>query len=196
MMRILERYFSKRYGVFLICCIIWLLFSGLAYGGVSAKFGDWAFLKFVFWIALVIGGWVVSGIVSHTIVKMKVKVHDDMIADLVKLQNELSSSINRKLYDKNGRLLYMQKEDCRLEKEEKERRQDKSHRFLCNKIDKLEKIVSDFITFQSELSTSIKLLSSRMDQYLDEEKKYKDNTLKDISSKISKLADVVEDKLK
>jgi len=164
--------FLKNYSVYILMAIIaWLGFAAIASAGVNATIKDYTFLKFVFWIALVVGGWVVSGAVSYTVVKNKISMHDKGIFTLGQNLELVKGEFNDKLYSKDGSTIYMPKKDCDKEQSVRERRHDDGHGMLLKKIDSLETTVGKLSDSQNKLAESVSNLVGRFDQYLDEEEK-------------------------
>lgn len=159
-------HFKKNTFWFSVVVGLWLLFATAANAGIATVIKDFEVLKLLYYA----GAAIVAAIVAIKVTKIKLLQHDDSIRKTNERVDGLDSDFKQRLYNKDGSPIYMTKTVCREEKFDDEKRQDKGHRALCEKINKLEEIVSKSNTSQSDLATAIGILTVRVDQYMNAEK--------------------------
>jgi len=154
---------TSKLSLYLVAIFILLLgFTSLGNAGVNPAIKDWDFLKFLFWISIIVGNWVVSAIVTHKVVQIKIKMHDEGIFTLGTKIGKVEEGVNKKLYKADGSSIYVPRPECDKEKEATERRHDKGTRTLCDKIEKLSVTVSDVAKSQGELAMSVSNLLGKL----------------------------------
>ena len=154
---------TSKLSLYLVAIFILLLgFTAIGNAGVNPAIKDWDFLKFLFWICIIVGNWVVSAIVTHKVVQIKIKMHDEGIFTLGTKIGKVEEGVNKKLYKEDGSSIYVPRPECDKEKADTERRHDKGTRALCKKIEKLEEAMSGLTKYQGDLAVSVSNLVGKL----------------------------------
>jgi len=129
------------------------------------------------WVGLliIVGTWITSGAVAFTTVRLSIKMLNKEVATNKDRIEKMEQDINKKLYDSDNLPIYMQRKECKIELEKRDRRRDDALRATCNKIEDIKKDVKfevdRLIERQTILGNIVSNLVGRIDQYFSEVKK-------------------------
>jgi len=123
------------------------------------------------WLAMIIGGWIISGTVAYTTVRLSIKILTKETDENRERILIVERNLQRRLYDGDGVPLYMTVKKCTEQNFERDRRKDDGTRMTCEKINEVKASVDKISISQNITNSLVSNLIGRFDQYLANEKK-------------------------
>lgn len=123
-------------------------------------------VKLILGIIIIIGGWLISGAVAYTTVRMSIKrLMEETMKNAENIKT-VEKKLFSQLFDEHNRPLYQSKIDCDKMNLERDARRDNAMRAMCNHIDEVKKVVKKIEKGQNEINITISNLLGKLEPYI------------------------------
>uniref|UniRef100_A0A6M3JK69 Uncharacterized protein n=1 Tax=viral metagenome TaxID=1070528 RepID=A0A6M3JK69_9ZZZZ len=123
-------------------------------------------VKLILGIIIIIGGWLISGAVAYTTVRMSIKrLMEETMKNAENIKT-VEKKLFSQLFDEHSRPLYQSKIDCDKMNLERDARRDNAMRAMCNHIDEVKKVVKKIEKGQNEINITISNLLGKLEPYI------------------------------
>lgn len=126
-------------------------------------------IKTWIWIGMTAGGWLISGAVAYTTIRLAIKRllrdTEQNTADIILIERRMT----KRLY-KDGVPIYQLHADCEKQNVERDKKRNEVVSSICSKLDEVKTSVHEIAITQNEMNGRIENLLGRFDSYIETER--------------------------